>query len=317
MTAKQQYKQIGKILFIFTLVSSVLQILFLALQMVLLKETLNYNSILSWVSTFAPIYLIAFPISLLMFKKIPAEKSEPQKIKISRFLKYFVECVAVMYIGNIVGTFLSSLLSNGQAENPLIGITSGNSIIQVLVLTIIAPIIEEIVFRKKIIDHTIMYGEKVSIIFSALSFALFHMNLFQFFYAFGLGLIFGYIYAKTRNIKYSMIIHVVINFFGGIVAPYILSQVSNLTLENIELLSEAELMSLFIPSLTVIAYSFTLLILVIIGIVFLIKSRKSVSFKQTELDIPKEEVISTAYINVYYILFVIICLVIIALSLFL
>ena len=308
MTAKQQYKNIGKIIFIFTLVVIAFQVLFIILQEYLLNISLDYNDILSWVVTFAPIYLIGFPLSLLMFKKLPLDKAESQKIKISQFLVYFIECVAVMYIGNIIGTFLSFLLSNGQAQNPLIELTSNNSIVQVLVLTIIAPIIEEIIFRKKIIDHTIMYGEKVSIFFSAITFALFHMNLFQFFYAFGLGLIFGYIYAKTRNIKYSMIIHVIINFVGGVLSPFLVSRISNLTEESIELMSEAEIMKLFVPSLMLIVYLIILLALVIIGIVFLIMNRKKVLFNKTELDIPNGEVVKTVYLNVYYVLFVVICL---------
>lgn len=308
MTAKQQYKQIGKILLVFTILASVLQILFSILYKAVFKVTVDYNSILGWIVTFAPIYLIAFPISLVMFKKLPVKKAEPQNTKFSRFLVYFIECIAIMYIGNIIGSFLSSALSDGEAINPLTEITSSNSFSQVLVVSIIAPIIEEIVFRKKIIDHTIMYGEKASIIYSAFTFALFHMNLYQFFYAFGLGLMFGYIYVKTRNIKYPIIIHVIINFFGGVVEPFILSQIDMTAIENINLLSESEIISMLIPLLILIVYSIVLIILVIIGVILLIKNRKKISFNQTELDIPREEIVKTSFLNTYYVLFAVFCL---------
>ena len=55
------------------------------------------------------------------------------------------------------------------------------------------------------------YGEKTAIVFSALAFALFHMNLFQFFYAFGLGLIFGYVYTRTSRLRYSVLMHMLID----------------------------------------------------------------------------------------------------------
>lgn len=317
MDAKNQYKQVGKIIFIFAFIATALQILFSVLKIVTLNDTvMSFNGVLDWLITFGPIYLIAFPLSVFMFKKIPAENVESKKIKISKLLVYLIECVAVMYIGNSIGMYLSSLLSNGQATNPLILISSGNNIIQVIVLTIIAPIIEEMLFRKLIIDHTVVYGEKVAIFYSALTFALFHMNLFQFFYAFGLGLIFGYIYVKTRNIKYSIIIHLIVNFFGGIVAPFIISQIDYAALSNLELLSEAELASMVIPSFILVIYSFGLIILVIVGIILLIKNRKNVNFNHTELEIPKEKVFNTVYLNIFYILFFVICIGVIMLNLF-
>ena len=66
-------------------------------------------------------------------------------------------------------------------------------------LVIVGPIFEEWLFRKQLIDHTRKYGEKTAILLSGLAFGLFHMNLFQFFYAFLLGLMFGYVYTRTSS----------------------------------------------------------------------------------------------------------------------
>ena len=70
-------------------------------------------------------------------------------------------------------------------------------------------------FRKQLIDHTRKYGEKTAILLSGLAFGLFHMNLFQFFYAFLLGVMFGYIYMRTSKLRYSTAMHMIINFNGG------------------------------------------------------------------------------------------------------
>lgn len=316
MTAKKQYKQVGKILFIFALVVCGLQIILSILDAFLFSNSFsNYNTILDWILSFAPIYLIGFPISILLFKRLPVDKTQPQKLTIGRFIILFIECIALVYIGNIIGTVLSLLLSKGQAINPVVEVTSNISIIQVLVTTIIAPIIEEIMFRKLIIDHTVMYGEKVAIIYSALAFALFHMNLYQFFYALAVGLIFGYIYVKTRSIRYSIIIHIIINFFGGVIAPFIVSSVNVDVLQNIEMLSEAEIIKFIIPVLILFVYLLVLLGFVIAGLVLFIINVRKISFNHTELDIPRGHAFKIAYLNVYYILFFIICLIYIILAL--
>ena len=48
-------------------------------------------------------------------------------------------------------------------------------------------------------------------------FGIIHGNLYQFFYAFGLGALMGYVYCTYGKIIYPIIIHVVINTIGSIV----------------------------------------------------------------------------------------------------
>ena len=86
----------------------------------------------------------------------------------------------------------------------------------VVFLVILGPIFEEWMFRKQLIDHTRKYGEKTAILLSGLAFGLFHMNLFQFFYAFLLGVMFGYIYMRTSKLRYSTAMHMIINFNGAV-----------------------------------------------------------------------------------------------------
>ena len=68
-------------------------------------------------------------------------------------------------------------------------------------------ILEEFIFRKMVIDRIWQYGEKIAVVTSALIFALFHINLFQFFYALGIGLIFAYVYLRTGKLRYTIIMH--------------------------------------------------------------------------------------------------------------
>ena len=53
-------------------------------------------------------------------------------------------------------------------------------------------------------------------------FGLFHGNLNQFVYAFVLGLCFGFIYVKTGNIRYTIGLHMLVNFLGSVLGVAIL-----------------------------------------------------------------------------------------------
>lgn len=72
-------------------------------------------------------------------------------------------------------------------------------------------------------DKVIKYGEGCTIVLSGLLFGLFHMNFNQFFYAFFLGCFFAFIYVKTGNLKYTIILHMTINFFGSVLGGVILT----------------------------------------------------------------------------------------------
>ena len=68
-------------------------------------------------------------------------------------------------------------------------------------VVIIAPVVEELIFRG-VIMHGLMrnYSGPVAVFFSGLLFALFHLNPWQFPATFILGMILGWIMIRTRNI---------------------------------------------------------------------------------------------------------------------
>ena len=126
-----------------------------------------------------------------------------------------------MYIGSIIGnTVMSSLseLVGYDYSNALSSIIDDeNLIITIIFAVIIAPIGEEFVFRKLIIDRTQKYGPLISIGLSGLMFGIMHSNFYQFFYCFALGIILGYIYYTTGKLYLTIAIHAVVNFVGGVI----------------------------------------------------------------------------------------------------
>lgn len=107
----------------------------------------------------------------------------------------------------------------------------------VLKVVIVAPIIEELIFRG-IIMHGLMrnYPQLVAIFFSGLLFGLFHLNPWQFPATFLLGCLLGWIMIITRNIIACILGHAINNLLVLISIEYYreLSEFSFFLLERKE-----------------------------------------------------------------------------------
>lgn len=170
----------------------------------------------------ASLYLVAMPIGYLIVRKLPKHHFDVGRMKFSWFLAAFCVCLTLTVAGNIIGTGINALLSSilgSPVSNPVTTAITGTKTFGILALFVLLPaVFEELFFRKVIIDRMAQYGKGTAIIFSAIVFALFHGNFTQLFYALFVGLLLGYVYIKTRNIVYPILLHGLINFFGSVVA---------------------------------------------------------------------------------------------------
>ena len=83
----------------------------------------------------------------------------------------------------------------------------------IIAIAVVGPVVEELVFREAILGHLLRGGvDKWSaIIVSALLFGVVHGNPIQIPFAIAVGLIFGLIYYRMRNVVLTSIIHIVNN----------------------------------------------------------------------------------------------------------
>ena len=81
---------------------------------------------------------------------------------------------------------------------------------------------EELLFRKLLTERIVKYGELPAVLASGLFFGLFHGNLNQFSYAFLIGLFLGFIYVKTGKLRYTIGLHMAINFIGSSLGTWML-----------------------------------------------------------------------------------------------
>ncbi|WP_458406129.1 CPBP family intramembrane glutamic endopeptidase, partial [Methanobrevibacter sp.] len=241
-------------------------------------------------------YILPFPIFYWLMKKLKSQKIEKNSVGIKTFITYIAITVTLMWIGNIIGLVITNLLSGAiQSEiaNPVQELINSNDIIiNLVIISIIAPIFEEIFFRKFLIDRSIRYGARVSIILSATLFAFFHGNLNQFFYAFLMGGFFAYVYIKTGKITYTIILHAIINLMGSVVSLIIQNSISNLQ----NAMNTADLT-------IIIIYMSVLLIFLFIGFLNLLQYKKA-KFNGEKTEINLKHPYRTMFVNYGMVFFI-------------
>lgn len=276
------------------------------------------NGWLTWAVSFAPVYLLAFPLGFLLMKDMPTDHCEQLPLGCKNFFVILLVCFPMMYGGNLIGSGLSVLLSGGTAQNPLLDFAFDTSPTKLLVMIVLAPLFEEFFFRKTLIDRTARYGEKNAILFSAIAFALFHMNLYQVFYAFGIGLVLGYVYLRTRRMRYTFLLHMVINLLGSVVAPLILSNLDMDALERMSVagIGEAALAEMLPGIIAFMIYALFMIGASIAGLILLLKYAPRLTFLTADDEISKGQRLTSVFLNAGMVLFVLLCVVICVINLF-
>ena len=245
-------------------------------------------------------YILVLPIFIYLMKKIESTNIDKERLTIKSILKYCCIALTLMWIGNLVGLGITTLIGNTMTSeiiNPIEQLIHNTNIyINIIIISIVAPIFEEILFRKFLIDRTIKYGAKLSILLSALLFAFFHGNLSQFFYAFLIGAFFAYVYIKTGKIIYSIILHAFVNFYGSVASVFVTSSAHNLvngiTMANI-------------GDITIIAvYAIILLISWIVGLYMIFTKYNKLELNDSAREIFLEKPFSTVLLNLGMICFI-------------
>ncbi|MBQ8497059.1 MAG: CPBP family intramembrane metalloprotease [Clostridia bacterium] len=259
---------------------------------------------------------IAIAIGFFVIKTVPKAEEYRQPISVGRFMQILCICFAVSYIGNIIGTvFLTywGMLTGNEVGNQLAEVLNmTDPLMMFLSVGLLAPILEELVFRKFLIDRMRPYGEVVSILVSAGLFALFHQNFSQFIYTFSAGVMLGFLYYKTGNYWLTTLLHAIFNCIGGVLPTLLLSKIMAFledfaTLESklTSLETEQEIMALLMPIVTeygptLLLYGIYLLILGAInitGIVFLIIRFRKYRAQKSELKMNAPETFGAIFKN--------------------
>lgn len=141
-----------------------------------------------------------------------------------KFWKKIIFSIFILFISlflQIIVNLLTSQFAGSINQNKFI-LAKDNSIIFFLIVVIIGPFVEEIIFRGILFNNIKLNNIKISYILVGLSFALYHVPINNFNIREILGVsslfIFGtlltYLYDKTKNIYYPIIIHILSNLIA-------------------------------------------------------------------------------------------------------
>lgn len=288
---KQSFARIGWAIFSFFSATYVLQFLF-SLILGLLAPAFLESTWGMWLLSAVPMYLFAFPLFFWILRPIPSEAPKEEPFKLRYLFLFFFVSYFLMYVGNTAGTLINaftSLFGLSSSADAIEMIQSSSLLPIFLIAGVVGPIIEELMFRKLILDRLYPFGEKFAILVSALLFALFHGNLTQFIYAFLLGAVFGYLYCRTGKILYPILLHMAINLMGGVLPTLILKLAAPLLtlLEEGENLTVEALLSVLPSLLVLLGYLFVIFLFCVLGLIFLCCTYKKVYLWPPENPLPK------------------------------
>lgn len=192
----------------------------LAGGIVMLIPGLADHTLLSYLLSYAVMYGRAPVVLWLMLRHLPKGQGQSLSFSPKAFLRTAVYCVGILYLFNFLTTLLilgveqltgsstSNLLQNLMDEMP--------TWFYLLLVGVIAPVGEEFVFRKLLLERLRPFGDRCAIWVSAAAFGLFHLNLYQLFYAVVAGLILAGVALKTGKLRYTIALHAIVNLSSGI-----------------------------------------------------------------------------------------------------
>ena len=278
------------------------------------------NPNLSLLVSMLPTYTIAFPLTSLLIHQVPGVQMKKHNMKPTQLLGAFAISYALMYLSNLAGQFFTNIIGiiKGSPVDDAIAdlVSELNPLTAFFVMVLLAPALEEWIFRKLLVDRTIRYGEGTAIFLSGLMFGLFHGNLNQFVYTFLIGAFWAFIYVKTGRLRYTIYLHMALNFMGSIGSLFFLGAISTLEGGSSAMNGFHFLLGMLIPLAIVIPYLIVVFGLVISGIVLLVTNWKRFRLIPAELFIPKEKRFSVIFLNAGMILYVLFWIIQIVLQLF-
>lgn len=256
-----------------------------------------------------PMYVIGMPALIVLLKKIPEQVPEKHSMKKSHFIVAAMMCFGLVYLSNFIGTAITwviGIFKGGQVQNVMLNVTSTVSLPFIIIqMVIVAPIMEEYIFRKLLVDRMARYGQGVAVFMSGLMFGLFHGNLNQFIYAFTLGMFLAFLYVKTGNLKITIGLHMMINFVGGVVSTLLLRAIDLETYTQIVSSGDANALMQYYADNAVAWMLYGLFAMFVFGmlitavvlfIVFFVKKRFKLA--AGEVVLPKGKKFSTVILNV-------------------
>ncbi len=188
-------------------------------------------------------YFVGVPLAIFIYKKTPSGRTTEKIGSLFRkpeqslwwVLKWVLITIVFTYGTSIASTLFFDLLQS------LTGIelnqtdfsaddTFLSKFANIVSITLLAPIFEEILMRGALLGNAKRYGTWSAAISTGIFFGLLHANYPQIPFAAVMGIFSAFMVLKTQSIIPSLIVHFTINTIGGITSLFI----GNIDLEEMQ-----------------------------------------------------------------------------------
>lgn len=225
---RHHLNMVGWGLFLYFIGYQIMTIVLLLIAVLVMPSRIYESEMTSTIITCVSVYIICPLVLWLFIRKIPSAKNDKRSLQFGQMLNLVLCTIGATYLFYYITLGLMELLKMGGIETADV-VESAISIsipFYIIAFCIIAPIFEELIFRKLLLEHLMPFGEIPAICISAVAFGLFHMNLYQLFYTTVMGLIFAWVVMKTGKVRYSIILHAIANFTSYVVS--LVSEISDM-----------------------------------------------------------------------------------------
>ena len=244
----------------------------------------NHSS-LSLIFNSINVCIIGTIVLSLVLRNIPACKIEKRPMKAGQLILLIMMMYGITQIGSLMGMPIHLILSSFtvKSEDSLgtLDVFFGSgSLVSIITVGILPAIFEELLFRKFLIDRTIRYGEFISCAMSGIMFGLWHGNFQQFFFTFFVGVMFAFVYIRTGNVIYTMIMHASMNLVTSTITLNLLTKMmesAGMDINTGAYLSEPTdemVMSLIPILLLTMIWVFAIFSFQVVGFIMLMVKRK-------------------------------------------
>lgn len=172
--------------------------------------------ITSWWTFFMGIITLAITVALYLKNRDFFNIFKGEKASVMQSIGWGIIGFFLVFFGQSVAAYIEYLIGiTPGSENTAVFVEIAKAApIMIVVIAIIGPILEELVFRRVIFGSLVqVQGFWISAIISAIIFAAIHFDFTHILLYTVCGLIFAFLYYRTKRLLTSIISHILLNSF--------------------------------------------------------------------------------------------------------
>lgn len=169
------------------------------------------------------LFLIPFILYIFITKERVRDILPLHLLSFKNIVLIILMSILIQSYAGVISSVTNLFINNDVGESIGIYLSEFSFPLMFWSVAILPAVLEEIVFRGIILTNYKALSMGRAAFFSALLFGIMHLNLFQFFYTFAIGIFLAILVYYTNSIFSSMLSHLVINGSQLIVAKLILT----------------------------------------------------------------------------------------------